>query len=219
MTKHTLKADARKILGRKVNSLRKLGLVPAVVYGKKTKTVNLQVDAKVFSKLHSRVGESALVYLQIEGEKDERPVLVRQVTLHPVSDTILHVDFHQVDLLEKVTAAVPVKIVGEAPAEKEKLGILVQQLHEIEVEALPTDMPESFEVEASGLVEVNQAILVKDVKTSVKVKVLTDPEQIIAKIEHMAKEEVKEEVPEVAEAPTSPDQAPVPAEETPAPAV
>jgi|SRR3989344_4175308 len=216
MTKHTLKADARKILGRKVNSLRKLGLVPAVVYGKKTKTVNLQVDAKVFSKLHSRVGESALVYLQIEGEKDERPVLVRQVTLHPVSDTILHVDFHQVDLLEKVTAAVPVKIVGEAPAEKEKLGILVQQLHEIEVEALPTDMPESFEVEASGLVEVNQAILVKDVKTSVKVKVLTDPEQIIAKIEHMAKEEVKEEVPEVAEAPTSPDQAPVPAEETPA---
>ena len=77
-------------------------------------------------------------------------------------------------------------------------------------------MPESFEVEASGLVEVNQAILVKDVKTSVKVKVLTDPEQIIAKIEHMAKEEVKEEVPEVAEAPTSPDQAPVPAEETPA---
>ena len=216
MTKHTLKADARKILGRKVNSLRKLGLVPAVVYGKKTKTVNLQVDAKVFSKLHSRVGESALVYLQIEGEKDERPVLVRQVTLHPVSDTILHVDFHRVDLLEKVTAAVPVQIVGEAPAEKEKLGILVQQLHEIEVEALPTDMPESFEVEASGLVEVNQAILVKDVKTSVKVKVLTDPEQIIAKIEHMAKEEVKEEVPEVAEAPTSPDQAPVPAEETPA---
>ena len=216
MTKHTLKADARKILGRKVNSLRKLGLVPAVVYGKKTKTVNLQVDAKVFSKLHSRVGESALVYLQIEGEKDERPVLVRQVTLHPVSDTILHVDFHRVDLLEKVTAAVPVQIVGEAPAEKEKLGILVQQLHEIEVEALPTDMPESFEVEASGLVEVNQAILVKDVKTSVKVKVLTDPEQIIAKIEHMAKEEVTEEVPEVAEAPTSPDQAPVPAEETPA---
>jgi len=216
MTKHTLKADARKILGRKVNSLRKLGLVPAVVYGKKTKTVNLQVDAKVFSKLHSRVGESALVYLQIEGEKDERPVLVRQVTLHPVSDTILHVDFHQVDLLEKVTAAVPVKIVGEAPAEKEKLGILVQQLHEIEVEALPTDMPESFEVEASGLVEVNQAILVKDVKTSVKVKVLTDPEQIIAKIEHMAKEEVKEEVPEVAAELPSPDQAPVPAEETPA---
>ena len=216
MTKHTLKADARKILGRKVNSLRKLGLVPAVVYGKKTKTVNLQIDAKVFGKLHSQVGESALVYLQIEGEKDERPVLVRQVTLHPVSDAVLHVDFHQVDLHEKVSASVPVKIVGEAPAEKEKLGILVQQLHEIEVEALPTDMPESFEVEASGLVEVNQAILVKDVKTSVKVKVLTDPEQIIAKIEHMAKEEVKEEVPEVAEAPTSPDQAPVPAEETPA---
>ena len=217
MTKHTLKADARKILGRKVNSLRKLGLVPAVVYGKKTKTVNLQVDAKVFSKLHSRVGESALVYLQIEGEKDERPVLVRQVTLHPVSDTILHVDFHQVDLLEKVTAAVPVKIVGEAPAEKEKLGILVQQLHEIEVEALPTDMPESFEVEASGLVEVNQAILVKDVKTSVKVKVLTDPEQIIAKIEHMAKEEVKEEVPVAPEVPASSDQPQVPAVETPAP--
>ncbi|MEK7163670.1 MAG: 50S ribosomal protein L25 [Patescibacteria group bacterium] len=217
MIKHTLKADLRKILGRKVKSLRKQGLIPAVVYGKKTKTVNLQIEAKVFGKLHSQVGESALVYLQIEGEKEERPVLIRQVTLHAVSDTILHVDFHQVDLHEKVTASVPIKMVGESPAEKEKLGILVQQLREIEVEALPTDMPESFEIDASVLVEVNQAIVVRDVKVSAKVKVLTDPEQIVAKIEHMAKEEVKEEVPVVPEVPASSDQPPVPVVETPAP--
>lgn len=217
MTKHTLKAIPRRILGRKVKSLRKLGLIPAVVYGKKTKTVNLQVDAKAFSKLHSQVGESGLVYLQIEGEKDERPVLIRQVTSHAVSDTILHVDLHQVDLHEKVTAAVPVKITGESTAEKEKLGILVQQLDEVEVEALPTDMPESFEMDASVLVEVNQAIFVKDIKVSDKIRIVTDPEQIIAKIEHMAKEEVKEEVvPAPVEVPST-DQEAVPAAETPAP--
>lgn len=219
MTKHSLKAEPRKITGRKVRSLRKKGLVPAVVYGKKTKTVNLQIDAKVFSKLHSQVGESGLVYLQIEGEKDERPVLIRQVTLHAVSDIVLHVDFHQVDLHEKVTAAVPVKIIGESPAEKEKLGILVQQLDEVEVEALPTDMPENFEMDASVLVEVNQSILVKDIKVSDKVKIVTDPEQIIAKIEHMAKEEVKEEVVVAQVEVPSTDQAAVPAADSPAPAV
>ncbi len=219
MTKHTLKVEKRTIVGRKVKSLRKEGLIPGVVYGKKSKTVNLQLDAKIFGKLHATVGESALVYLQITGEKEERPVLIRQVTLHSVSDTILHVDFHQVDLHEKVSAFVPVRIVGEAPAEKEKLGILVQQLHEVEVEALPTDMPEKFEVDSSVLTEVDQTILVKDIKVSVKVEVLTDSTQIVAKIEHLAKEEVKEEVAPVVEESPSSDQVPAPAVDSPLPQV
>lgn len=218
MTKHTFKADLRKITGRKVKALRKIGLIPAVVYGKKAKTANLQISAKDFAKLHAQTGESTLVYLQVEGEKDDRPVLIRSVVADAVSEQILHVDFHQVDLKEKVTAAVPVKITGESPAEKDKLGILVQQVDEVEVEALPTDMPESFELDASVLVEVNQAIFVKDIKVSDKVKIITDHEQIIAKIEHMAKEEVKEEVAPTEAAPASSDQAPVPAVDSPEPA-
>lgn len=217
MSKHTFKADIRTITGSKVKSLRKQGLVPAVVYGKKAKTANLQISARDFAKLHSQAGESTLVYLTVKGEKEDRPVLIRSVVLHAVNEQILHVDFHQVDLKEKVTANVPVKVVGESPAEKDKLGILVQQLDEVEVEALPTDMPESFELDASVLAEVNQAIFVKDIKVSDKVKIITDPEQIIAKIEHMAKEEVKEEVVKAEGEPATVDQATAPVVDSPVP--
>lgn len=217
MSKHTFKADLRTITGRKVKSLRKLGLIPAVVYGKQAKTANLQILAKDFGKLHSQAGESTLIYLQVIGEKEERPVLIRQVVLDAVSESVLHVDFHQVNLKEKVKAAVPLKLVGESPAEKDHLGILVQQLTEVEVEALPTDMPEHFEVDVAGLVEVNQSILVKDIKVPSKIEIITDPTQIVAKIEHMAKEEVKEEVAATPEAPASPDQAAEPSADSPEP--
>lgn len=212
MSKHTFKADPREVTGRKVKALRKLGFIPAVVYGKKAKTANLQISARDFAKLHSVAGESTLVYLQVKGEKEDRPVLIRSVVSDAVNEQILHVDFHQVDLKEKVNAAVPIKITGEAPAEKDHLGILVSQIDQVEVEALPTDMPEYFEIDASVLVEVNQSILVKDIKVTDKVKIITDPEQIIAKIEHMAKEEVKEEVVSTEVEPANPDQEATPAE-------
>lgn len=217
MSKHTFKADIRTITGRKVKSLRKKGLVPAVVYGKQAKTANLQISAKEFGKLHSQAGESTLIYLQVAGEKEDRPVLIRQVVLDAVNEGVLHVDFHQVNLKEKVKAAVPLKLIGEAPAEKDHLGILVQQLNEVEVEALPTDMPEHFDVDVSGLVDVNQAVLVKDIKVSAKVEVITGADQIVAKIEHMAKEEVKEEVAPTPEAPANPDQEVAPVEGSPEP--
>src|SRR3989344_1501321 len=136
MSKHTFKAEVRTITGRKVKALRMKGLIPAVVYGKEAKTANLQISAKEFNKLHSQAGESTLVYLQVGGEKEDRPVLIRQVVNDAVNESVLHVDFHQVNLKEKVKVAVPLKLIGEAPAEKDKLGILVQQLTEVEVEAL-----------------------------------------------------------------------------------
>lgn len=190
-TKHTLKIQPRKVIGRKVKTLRAKGLVPANVFGHGIKSANLQISAKDFTKAYREVGESTLLYLQ-EEEKDDRPVLVKAVTVHPVTSQILHVDFHQVNLKEKVAAPVVIKLTGESLAEKDKLGILVQQLHEVEVEALPTDMPEHLEVDISGLVAVGDAIHVKDLKADSKVEVKTDPEAIIVKIEPQAKEEVAE---------------------------
>ncbi len=217
MSKHTFKAELRTITGRKVKSLRKLGLIPAVVYGKEAKTANLQISAKEFNKLHSQAGESTLVYLQVAGEKEDRPVLIRQVVNDAVNESVLHVDFHQVNLKEKVKAAVPLKLIGESPAEKDKLGILVQQLTEVEVEALPTEMPEIFEIDVTVLTELGQTIMVSDIKVSAKVEVLTDKTQVIAKIEQLAKEEVKEEVAPVEGEPATPDQAPAPESDSPAP--
>lgn len=216
MTQHKLIVQPRQVTGRKVKKLRSQGLVPANVFGKKILSANLQLSAKDFQKKYSEVGESTLIYLQVEGEKADRPAMVSQVTRDPVTGHILHVSFHQVDLKQKVTAPVTIKLIGEPPAEKEKLGILVQQLDELEIEALPADLPDHIDVDVSGLAEVNQAIYVKDLKLDSKLTVKTDPETIIAKIEPLAKEEVKEVAP-VAETPTPIEGEPAP-EAAPAPA-
>ena len=216
MTKHTLSADPRKLTGRKVKALRHQGLTPANVFGKDVKSQSLQISTPDFLKLRKATGESTLIYLNITGEKEPRPVMVHEVTVDPVTDHVLHVDFHQVNLKEKTTAPVAVKLTGESPAEKEKLGILVQQLHELEIEALPADMPESIEVSVASLAAEGDTILVKDIKVSVKLTVKTNPEAIVVKIERLAKEEPKEVpvVAPVAEGEVAPEA--VPAEGGPA---
>ena len=115
--------------------------------------------------------------------QEVRPVLVHNLQVNPKSDEPVHVDFLQVDLKAKVSAEVPVELVGESPAEKQGIGTVVQQINEIEVEALPTDLPEKFEVNVEGLSEVDQAIYVKDLKVDrTKVELKSDPEAIVAKV-------------------------------------
>ena len=191
MVKKTLKASERKISGRKVKNLRLSGLLPANVYGKKVKSVSVQVDNKEFKALFKEVGETGLIDLEIG--KDVRPVLIHHLQVNPKTDELLHVDFLQVDLKVKVTAEVPVELIGESPATKQGLGTVVQQINDIEVEALPTDLPEKFEVNIEILTEVDQAIYIKDLKVDrTKVTITTDPEAIVVKVEPPQKEEVVE---------------------------
>ncbi|OGC93116.1 hypothetical protein A3D85_00335 [Candidatus Amesbacteria bacterium RIFCSPHIGHO2_02_FULL_47_9] len=195
MKSQTLSVTTRTVTGRKVKSLRRQGIIPASVFGRHIPSVNLQVKSKDFFSLYKKVGDSTLFYLDISGEKDKRPVMVSEVVFHPVSSQLLHITFHQVDLKEKVVASVKIILTGEAPAEKDKLGILVQQLNELEVEALPADMPDHIDVDISSLAAVNQAVYAKDLKLSSKLEIKSELESIIAKIEPLAKEEVKEVAP------------------------
>lgn len=196
MDKLTLKAQKRTITGRKVKGLRQQGKLPANIYGKKVKSEAVEVAFADFEDVFGKVGETGLVELIIDGKK--RPVLVHNVQMDPVSDTPIHADFLQVDLKEKVTAEVPVELVGEAPAEKQGLGTLVQYIDEIEVEALPGDLPEKFEVDLTKLSEVDAAIQIKDIKVAKeKVDIKNNQEDIIVKIEPLRKEE---EVPAAPEA-------------------
>lgn len=200
MTKHTFSVEPRTIVGRKVKQLRKTGLVPAGIFGKTVSSQNIQLKSKDFLKLIKNIGESSLIYLQVKGDNAEKPVLVRELTSDPVTGELLHISFNQVSLKEKVTATVSVEITGESPAERDKLGILVQQLDQVEIEALPTDIPEGFTVDANMLAEVNSAITVGDlVVDKSKITITTDPESIIAKIEPLAAEEVVEEAPAASE--------------------
>lgn len=205
MLKHELKVQSRTVSGRKSKLLRQKGIIPGNIFGKKIKSHSIQLDQKTFLQVFSEAGESSLIYLHLDADKDPRPVFVRERSVHPVTGELLHIAFNQVDLKEKVTAPVSIILTGEAPAEKEKLGILVQQVDEIEVEALPTDMPENIQIDVSGLAEVGAHISVGDLKLdTTKLEVLTDPTTILVQIEALAKEEVAP----VAETPVADEAAP-----------
>src|SRR3989344_4199278 len=126
MDKHILKAQTRKVLGRKVKKLRAEGLLPANIFGKKVKSQSVSVGLKDFAKVFQKAGKTALVEIDLDDKM--LPVLISNVSYHPVSRLPLHADFHQVDLKEKVTAHVPLEIVGEAPAVKDKIGVLLKSL-------------------------------------------------------------------------------------------
>ncbi|MGB6838724.1 MAG: 50S ribosomal protein L25 [Microgenomates group bacterium] len=209
MQKHTLKAEKRKVFGRKVKTLRNEGVLPANIYGKKVKSLAIQFPQKDFEKVYKEAGETGIVELALG--KQKRPSLIHNVQVDPVSDAPLHVDFLQVDLKEKVVAAVPLELIGESPAEKQGLGTVVQYINEVEIEALPADLPEKFEIDLSKLAEVDQAVTVKDLPVkSKKMKIKSDPKQILIKVEPPRKEE------EVAPPPTEEvveEEEAVPAEE------
>lgn len=188
VSQHILTAEPRKVLGRKVKQLRREGFLPANIYGKKIKSESIQVKLSDFQKIYAEARETGLVALKI-GNADH-PVLIHNVQLDSVSDLPLHADFMQVDLHEKVTATVPIEFIGESPIEKSQEGIVVPQLREVEVEALPTDLPENITVDISELDAVGKAIKVSDLKVDrAKVEIKGDPEQIVVVIEEPAKEE------------------------------
>lgn len=187
--KIVLEVQKREIFGRKVKKLRREGILPANIYGKGIKSLAVQVPLKDFQKVYEKVGETGILELKVAKEEKTRPVLIHNVQLHPVTDEPLHVDFHQVSLKEKITTSIPVEVVGESPAVEQKIGVLIRPLTEVEVEALPTELPEKFTVDISQLKEIDQAIRVGDLQPPEGVKILTAPGEILVKIGPLEKEE------------------------------
>lgn len=195
-----LKLEPRKTLGRKVKALRHQGLLPGNIYGKGVKSLSVQTSLKEFSSVFSKAGETNIIELDVAKETKVRPALIHQVMVDPVSGQFLHADFHQVDLSQTVKVAVPIELTGEAPAVQQG-GVLVQLLNEVEVEALPNDLPDKFTVDVSKLTEMNQGITLKELKAGDKVKLMVESlDELVVKIDQPTKEEV----------------APPPAEEVPA---
>lgn len=189
MSNQKLTATERKVFGRKVGKLRKEGQIPANVFGKDVKSYAISVPVETFQKVFEEAGETGIIDLTVGGKTN--PVLVSNTQIHPVEGDIIHVDFRQIDLTKKITATVPVEIIGESPAEKSGLGTVVQQTTELDVEALPADLPEKFEVDVTVLAEVDATIHVSDLKyDKSKVEIDAEADQIIAKVEPPTEEEV-----------------------------
>ena len=209
MDKIELSATSRDVLGKKVRFLRRQGITPANLYGHKINSVPLQIDTVELKHTLARAGKSSLIALKLDSTKRAKMVIVRDVQREPVSGDLLHVDLYQVKMEEKVKLAVPLVLVGVAPAIRDRGGIMVQNMSAIEVECLPANMPQRIEVDLSVLEEIDQAVHVKDLSIDESVSVLTDPEQAIVQItrsrvevevaEEVAAAEVAEEKPEVSE--------------------
>ncbi len=192
-TRPELNVAPRQVLGKKVKQLRGAGITPANIYGHRVESVAVQVATEELRHVLRTAGRNEIVYLRLDGE-EPRPTLIRQVQRNPVTDAILHVDFYQISLLEKVRLEVPVHLVGRAPAVDTFGGILLHSLDNITVEGLPTEIPSHIEVDVSGLAEIDQSIHVSDLPVPANLTVLTDLELVVAKVAPPAVELVEEEV-------------------------
>ena len=188
-----LKSEVRTVLGKKIKKLRREGLLPANVYGKGLNSTAIQVKVADFDKVYKETGETGLIDLEFDGKT--KPVLVKSLQMNYASSTPLHVDFFQVNLKEKVKAVVPVVLVGEAKAVIDKVGLLLQTLSDVEVEALPDKLPENVEINIEHLAELGEQVTVGDLKVSEDVTILTDAGQTIAKVNELVVEEVEPEAP------------------------
>lgn len=206
MSLTSLTVIKRPLIGKHVSRLRHHHLIPAVVYGKSIPSASLSLKSSDFASVYKQVGGSGLIEL-VDGLV-KRPVLIHSVARHPVTGNIEHIEFHQVNLKEKVHANVPIVLVGESPATSEKVGIVLQLLNEVEVEALPADLPPQIEVSVTNLTQLNDQITVVDVVHPPSTTILTDPQIVVVRVGELVAPE-KVEAPPVIE-PATGEAAPAP---------
>jgi large subunit ribosomal protein L25 len=176
-----LQAERRRVLGKKVKLLRQQGLVPANMYGHGRESVAMQLPEKLISQKVARASGSALFSLDLDGGESQT-VLVKALQRHPTTGRVLHVDFYQVAMTEKLKASVPLHFVGDAPAIKQFEGTLLHNLTSVEVESLPGDLPAGIEVDVSGLATLDDAIHVSDLHVPSGVEVLAPAEELVARV-------------------------------------
>lgn len=182
-----LKTEKREILGKRTKNLRAKGWLPVELYGHNIPNAHLSVPLLDFKKVFKEAGESAVINLIVEGQR--RPVLIYDYQINPLTQEFQSVDFYEVRMDEKITAPAPIKFIGEAPAVKEKRGVLIKAMDEVEVEALPANLPHELIVNLAPLTEIGQSIFVKDIETKGDFKILVDLETVVATISEVQAEE------------------------------
>jgi len=192
-----LKIVPREVVGKKVKSIRKLGLVPAALYGPKFASRNMAVEVIPFKKVFKEAGYSNLIEATVEGEGDEK-LLLKEVQMNPVTDEVLHISFYVTDKNTEITSEVPVDLVGLAPAQDMGVGFVIQSLNEIHVRCLPANLPDHFEVDVTVLVNIGDTILVSDLKLPEGVELDSDMDPNTAIVSVVGAQKIEEEVVEVA---------------------
>ena len=192
----TLPASNRSILGKKTRFLRRQGITPVHLFGHGLKSQALQCDTAYLQRIIAQAGMSRLISLEIEDDKRPRAVFIREIQRDVLTGQPLHVDFYQVKKTEKIRVDVPIVLVDEAPAMREKGRSLLHGVTSLSIECLPDKLPPQIEVDLSPLEGTEQAIYVRDITLSPEITVSTDPDQLVVKVSE-ARVEVEEVVEEV----------------------
>ena len=193
----TLALDPRSVLGKKVKLLRKADVIPVHLYGRGIESRSLQCDGKTLLGVLTQAGRNTPITVTITGQSGQELAFVREIQWDPLRGDMVHVDFMRVDIAEVVTAFIPVSLTGESPAVRLVRGTVVQQLREVEVQALPLDMPAEMSVDLAMIADPADVIRVRDLAVPASVTLLTDPEDAIARFE-VARDEPEPVAEEVA---------------------
>jgi large subunit ribosomal protein L25 len=194
MNESELKATKRDVIGKKVKVLRREGYLPAIIYGRGVESIPITLNRKEADKILAKTTSSQLLVIEVDGKK--HTTLVRDRQRHPVTSDILHIDFLEVSMTEKLRTMVDVILTGESLAVKELGAILVTGVEAIEIECLPSDLPENFVIDISSLEDFGDAVYVRDIKIGDGIEVLTDLDELVAVSTAPAAEVEEEEVEE-----------------------
>lgn len=187
MATKTLHATPRTVIGKQVGALRRAGQLPAVLYGRNREALPIQLEALAAANMLRRVSGAELLDLEVDGEVHKS--LVREIQRDFIKGHLLHVDFYEVAMDRTLRVQIPISLIGSSPAAKSGDAVLVHGVTEIEIECLPADLISRVEVDLGELREVGQAIFVRDVYTPKTVKVLTDGDELVARVTYARAEE------------------------------
>ena len=191
MEEVVLKATRREVVGKHVKALRRQGWLPAIIYGSGIEPLPISLNYREANHILPGISSSRLVVVDVDGAKHTS--LVRERQRHPVTGDMIHLDFQEVSMTEKLRTMVSLELIGEAPAIDTYGGILVLGQERIEIECLPGDLPNLIEVDISGLEEIGNALYVRDLLIPRNVEVLTDMDELVVVITAPAAEPVEEE--------------------------
>ncbi|GIV66529.1 MAG: 50S ribosomal protein L25 [Bellilinea sp.] len=191
MEKLVIQATRRTVTGKKVGALRREGKLPGVLYGYQTESTPILMELRDASRILAHASSSQLITINLDGK--EFATLVREKQRDFIKGTLLHVDFQVVSLTEKIRTNVGIELTGISPAVKDYNGVIVQELDEVEVEALPQELPDKFIVDISTLAKIGDAIFVRDLNVPASIEVLNDPNEVIVIVTGAAPEISEEE--------------------------
>ena len=177
---YTLEAQPRSVIGKKVGALRRQGLVPAVVYGSKIEPIQVQIPYRPLQVTLSQAGGTHVIELSIDGKT--QTVLARSVQRDVIRGDILHVDFQAIDASTKIRASVPLHLVGDAPAEKARVGMLQTNVNTVTIEALPSELMDAINIDVTALRALGDAVHVRDLVLPAGVTVVDDPDDMLVRI-------------------------------------